>query len=780
MTSASQPPAAPHTNRLAAESSPYLLQHAHNPVDWYPWGPEAFAEAQRRQVPIFLSVGYSTCYWCHVMERESFEDEPTAALLNDLFVCIKVDREQHPAVDDIYMAAVQIATGRGGWPMSVFLTPPDADGANGLQPFYAGTYFPSEPRHGMPSFTDICRGVSEAWNERQPTARSYAVELTSALAERLASRGTPVAVGEAQVEMALLHLLQIHDQELGGFGNAPKFPQPAFLELLAEARQGDAFAEHHERLDQALQRTLDAMALGGIHDQIGGGFHRYSTDAKWLVPHFEKMLYDNGQLALLYADSVERTGDAYHARVLRRLCEYVEREMTHPGGGFYSAQDAEVNHHEGENYLWREAEVRRLLEPRDADLFLRAYGLDQGTNFQDPHDPDLPAANVLFLSKRPEQLAADLDMDPQVFQDRLDYMGMRLLEARDRRDQPLLDDKIIAEWNGFMIAGLARAGSVLGEDRFIENAQRAADFLFTHLSTDEGDLLRLWRDGGANQTGNLAPIYGGLGDHAALILGLIELYEATGDEGTLGRAVLLADQARQRFWDAKHGGYYDTVDRADLIVRARTTYDGAIPSGASLMLGNLIRLAQHTRSPEYLADARALLGSLSQAIEENPLATANSTRYLAQLLRTQPDLVKQASDPELAVNPISPVEVEVEPGAVTLGDGESATLTIRVTMAAGVHINASEPGDSALVPTEVQLVGGEGLTLNVTYPTPTLFGMEDDRINVYHDAAKIIVTLTRDGEIAGQPRLILTYQPCTERECLTPVHKVLDVEIGGE
>ncbi|MFG0253058.1 MAG: protein-disulfide reductase DsbD domain-containing protein, partial [Phycisphaerales bacterium JB038] len=429
-------------------------------------------------------------------------------------------------------------------------------------------------------------------------------------------------------------------------------------------------------------------------------------------------------------------------------------------------------------YLWREAEVRDLLEPRDADLFLRAYGLDQGTNFRDPHDPDFPPANVLFLSKRPEQLAADFDMDPQIFQERLEYCGMRLLSTRDRRDQPRLDDKIITEWNGLMIAGLARAGVVLGEDRYIQNAQRAADFLFEHLTTEEGDLLRIYRDSDDTQNGEAAPIRAGLGDHAALILGLLELYEATGAEATLGRAVLLADQARQRFWDGKHGGYYDTVDRADLIVRARTTYDGAIPSGASLMLGNLIRLAEHTRSPEHRQDARTLLGALSQAIEENPLATANSTRYLAQLLRTQPDLVKQASDPELAINPVAPVQIEVEPATIALAEGDSATLTIRLTMAAGVHINAADPGDPALVPTDVHLVGGEGLALHVEYPTPTRFGVEDAQLDVYQDAAQIIVTLTRAGAL-GQPRLILTYQPCTERECLTPVHKVLDVEIAG-
>ncbi|HEB60510.1 MAG TPA: thioredoxin domain-containing protein, partial [Phycisphaeraceae bacterium] len=475
-----------HTNKLIHETSPYLLQHAHNPVNWYPWGEEAFEEARRRQVPIFLSIGYSTCYWCHVMERESFENEEIARFLNENFVCIKVDREERPDIDDIYMAAVQILNGSGGWPMSVWLTPPDSEGKGGLKPIYAGTYFPGEPGRGMPSLVQVCQGVLDAWNNNNEAALQQADEITKRIRISLAGKtnGTPLDLSIA--EAGVNQLLSRYDKKRGGFGGAPKFPQPVFLELLIEAENSKVGQAQAEKIQEAVKHTLDGMALGGMYDQVGGGFHRYSTDAKWLVPHFEKMLYDNAQLAKIYAESAERTGDIFHARVARQTLDYVLREMTDPAGGFYSAQDAEVNSHEGENYLWNKKQIRDLLAPEDAEFIIHVFGLDQGTNFHDPHDTKQPASNVLFLSTRPEDVAKEMKINPDVFLKRLDYCRGKMLEARNKRDQPRRDDKVIAAWNGLMIRGLVAGGTVLKEERYIDAARKAADFIINNMIDSDG------------------------------------------------------------------------------------------------------------------------------------------------------------------------------------------------------------------------------------------------------------------------------------------------------
>ncbi|MEL6797226.1 MAG: thioredoxin domain-containing protein, partial [Planctomycetota bacterium] len=370
-----------HTNRLIHSTSPYLLQHAHNPVDWYPWGDEAFAAARQRGVPIFLSIGYSTCYWCHVMERESFESEATAAVMNERFVCVKLDREERPDVDDVYMTATQAMTGRGGWPMSVFLEP------ESLKPYYCGTYFPPTPRHGMPSFEQLLIGMSDAWAERSDDVVLQANRLGEAVAEQLVSRDQPVMIGAEQVQQAVGTLLKIADMQHGGFAGAPKFPQPAYIDFLLEVR--DASDEPtRQAIDRVVTLTLDQMIMGGIHDHVGGGFHRYSVDAFWTVPHFEKMLYDNGQLAATYARAARIYGNADYRRAATRTCDYIIREMTSPDGGFFSAQDAEVDSREGLNYLWTPDEVRAVLSAADADFAIERFGLDAGTNFQDPHHAD--------------------------------------------------------------------------------------------------------------------------------------------------------------------------------------------------------------------------------------------------------------------------------------------------------------------------------------------------------------------------------------------------------
>ncbi|MCA9283900.1 MAG: thioredoxin domain-containing protein, partial [Phycisphaerales bacterium] len=550
---------APHRNRLAHETSPYLLQHAGNPVDWYPWGDEAIETARRLDRPIFLSIGYSTCYWCHVMERESFEDEATAEILNGRCISIKVDREERPDVDEIYMTACQVFTqlteGRpsGGWPLSVFIDPFT------LQPFFVGTYFPPKPAYGRPSFTQVVKALSDAWQERRDEVKEQGQRLAELVAQQLAQPAAPRALGLHTVDEAVNTLMSAQDRTAGGFGGAPKFPQPAYLRLLVAA------GWERDAVRDAVRRAADGMATGGIHDQVGGGFHRYSVDAKWLVPHFEKMLYDNGQLASFYADLVVRTGDAYFARVLRDTLDWSLREMRSPEGGFHSAQDAEVDGREGANYVWTAEEVKSALDDAgQADLVALAFaalGLDSGPNFRDPHHPESGPVSVLFLSSRPERLATTLGLDEATLLARLDAVRATLLAVRNARPQPRMDDKILAGWNGLMIGGLADGGRALGEPRYVEAAAQAADFVLSALRADDGGLLRVHRAGASR-----IPAF--LEDYALLAEGLVALHRASGDQRWLDAARELTIEATRRFRnDAARGGYYDTPpDQADLFV----------------------------------------------------------------------------------------------------------------------------------------------------------------------------------------------------------------------
>ncbi|MEX0876305.1 MAG: thioredoxin domain-containing protein [Phycisphaerales bacterium] len=505
-----------HTNRPAAETSPYLLQHAHNPVDWYPWCDEAFAHAVKRGVPVFLSIGYSTCYWCHVMERESFENADIAAVMNERFVCIKVDREQRPDIDEIYMAATTTFTGSGGWPMSVFLDPATR------KPFYAGTYFPPEPAHGRPSFPDLLRGLSEAWKDRRDEAVEQSRRLAQAVAEQVSGSEEPAPVGEAQLSAATTALLTRLDKANGGFGHAPKFPQPVFLDFLLEMRPVTD-ATTTSAIDMAVRKTLDAMAIGGIHDQIGGGFHRYAVDEHWTVPHFEKMLYDNAQLASVYTRAADVYDDAYYARTAQRTLDYCLAEMTDPDEqgrtGFYSAQDAEVDGREGLNYLWIEAEFEDALggDPGLLELALDIYGLRQGSNFRDPHHPDDPKRSVLRLESRPDQLASRLKLTADELNTHIDTINARLMTARAARKQPGLDDKVIVSWNGMLIAALVGAGTRFDRDDYLAAAARATRFILDEMRSGDGQLLRTHRGGKAS-------IPGLLEDYAALIAALLRLH----------------------------------------------------------------------------------------------------------------------------------------------------------------------------------------------------------------------------------------------------------------
>ncbi len=770
-----------HTNRLAGETSPYLLQHAHNPVDWYPWGEEAFEAARTRGVPIFLSIGYSTCYWCHVMERESFENEAIAKLMNDNFVCIKVDREERPDVDEIYMAATVMMTGRGGWPMSCFLEPEQ------LRPFWCGTYFPPEPRPNLgniPSFPQVLEGISGAWQNQQPSIVEHAEQIAGAVREQLAQRRESVPVGPAQVERAVSTLLSTFDRAQGGFGSAPKFPQPVFLELLLAART-NADDATRMAIDEAVRTTLDRMAVGGMYDQIGGGFHRYSVDATWTVPHFEKMLYDQGQLASLYARAGETYDDDFYTRIARETCEYVVREMSSDQGGLLSAQDAEVDHREGLNYLWTPDQMRAVLAEDDAEFAIAAFGLDGGPNFQDPHHPEDPPRNVLRLSDRPERIAERFGVSPAAFHERLQTVSLVLYEARAKRKQPHTDDKILSGWNGLMIAGLANTGRVAQDPSLIEAANRAAAFVLGPLSNDEGELMRSWREGQSKTLGFLE-------DSAFVIRGLLALHEATGNSQHLDEAIRLLKQAGEAFGDAG-GGYFDTrAGQADLFVRTRSSHDGAVPSGASVMLNNLITLHMVTSEAAYLDAALASLRSLSPAIHENAIGTSNATRGLLRLLgldaaQDHPETFALASDQpaQNAVDPssppdpaFSPVEVFAETDRVQVGKDHPAEIQLMIRVADGFHILASNPGPGGedLIPTRVHVVGGTGINVYADYPQGEKYG-ENGELRVHHDRLELTVAVERAGEWSGRPLIAVTYQACTDTECMMPRTVELDVAI---
>ncbi len=576
-------------NRLIHEKSPYLLQHAHNPVDWYAWGKEAFAAARERDLPIFLSIGYSTCHWCHVMERESFENEAVAKVLNENFIPVKVDREERPDLDRVYMLFVQSSTGSGGWPMSVWLTP---DG----RPFFGGTYFPPESAFGRPGFGDLLEHLARAWREERER-----IEHNSTLAvEQLRSiSGLEQAAGRAGQEAldgTYQEFRRSFDARRGGFGFAPKFPRPSVLNFLV--RYAD-FAHQEDARAMALM-TLDAMARGGMHDHLGGGFHRYSVDERWFVPHFEKMLYDQAQLAVSYLEAFQLTRQPRFAEVARGIFEYVLRDLTHPEGGFYSAEDADSaadpgkpqEKSEGAFYLWTHAELVNILDREDAEIFARRFGVAENGNVdRDPHG-EFRGKNILYQAR-----------DPQPGEEeRLARSAAKLLAIRCRRPRPHLDDKVLAGWNGLMISAFAKGAQILQEPRYAQAARAAQRFLWSRLwRASEETLLRRFRDGEA-------AIEGFLDDYAYLINGLIDLYETQFNAADLVWAEKLAGHAIERFEDQQTGGFFSTqAGQDDLVLRLKDDYDGAEPSGNSMLAIALLRLARMRSRGDFRRSAERTL-----------------------------------------------------------------------------------------------------------------------------------------------------------------------------
>jgi uncharacterized protein YyaL (SSP411 family) len=622
-SSSSEPPAGtPHKkNRLASETSPYLLQHATNPVDWHPWGPVALARAKSEDKPIFLSIGYSACHWCHVMERESFENPEIAALMNEHFINIKVDREERPDLDQIYMSAIMAMTGHGGWPMSVFLTPD-------LKPFYGGTYFPPTDSRGMAGFPRVLSSVHQAWRDRRDEIIDSAAQMT----EQLRSFGTsPKAIGALEIKLldqAARMLMRGFDPLHGGFGHAPKFPHPMDLKVLLRhhARTGDSQALH------VVQHTLDKMARGGIYDHLGGGFARYSTDDRWLVPHFEKMLYDNALLASTYLEAYQATHDADFGRVASETMDYILRRMTDPQGPFYSTEDADSESVEGKYYVWSAAEVSDVLGTDQAKTFCYVYDVTEQGNWEDH--------NILNLPRTLNQAAKLMGRDEDQLRDELAASRRKLLDVREGRVPPAKDTKVLVSWNGLMIAALAEGARILKDERYLTAAERAAEFILERMRRDDGRLLHTYKD-------NQAKLDAYLDDYADLIDGLARLYEATGSptwiESALGLARIMIDE----FADAVQGGFFFTGNRHEaLIARQKDIHDNATPSGNGMAATALVRLGALTGREDLTQHGRMALESIQHVLETQPAAGGQSLIALDFLLGSVRELaVIAGTDP---------------------------------------------------------------------------------------------------------------------------------------
>lgn len=584
-----------HTNRLAREQSPYLLQHQHNPVDWFAWGEEAFSKARREGKPIFLSIGYSTCHWCHVMERESFEDERVAAFLNAHFVSIKVDREERPDVDKIYMTAVQTLSGQGGWPLNAFLT-------TDLKPFFGGTYFPPRSTKRQPGFLDLLEGLANLWREKRDEIAKSSNDFHKRLIEiSERSNENEVALSHVILKKAAATFCREYDSMDGGFGRAPKFPRPSFPAFLLQYGMRNGKREMVEKVLHTCRR----MALGGIYDQLGGGFARYSVDSKWLVPHFEKMLYDNAQLIILYIDAFLVSGESFFARIAKETIDYIARDMTHSAGGFFSAEDADSEGKEGKFYCWTKSELEEILEPDELALVLCHFGITASGNFLDHSDPKaLVGQNVLSIAN--DILSSEKDL--------FEKAKAKMFSVRSKRVRPHRDDKILVSWNGLMIAALARAFGVLRRKKDLDAARRCCDFLWQNLWDEaRGCLFHRWREG-QHDAVQLFQAY------AFFLFGLVELYQVTLMPIYLSRSILIADAMIARFYDAHSGGFWQSEKAADLILQLKEDYDGAEPSGNSVAMLTLQKLATICDRSDYDQVVKHCFKTFSERMDQLPQA----------------------------------------------------------------------------------------------------------------------------------------------------------------
>jgi len=765
-------------NRLVNETSPYLLQHAYNPVDWYPWGEEAFEKARREDKPLFLSVGYSTCYWCHVMEKESFEDEEVAERLNKHFVPIKVDREQRPDIDEQYMIATQLLTGRGGWPNSVWLTP---DG----RPWMAGTYFPKD------RFMAVLQQLAIAWETRRDEVERNADRLAEAIAQigagEAASAEAAASLSPALVEDATKGFLERFDETNAGFGGPPKFPPHGILDFLMERYRttGD-----EATLKPAL-RTLDAMWLGGIRDHVGGGFHRYSTDHKWLLPHFEKMLYDNAQLLRAYAEAYALTGEARYREAVEDVYRWIEREMTDPEGGFYSALDSGEVGAEGAYYVWTVEQLEAALGEDDAALFADVYQFEERGNFEEESTGERTGANIPHLPAPVEEIARQRGADPETFKARLNALRERLLEARQKRPPPHKDNKVLASWNGLMIEALAYAGRTLEEPRYVASARRAAAFVLDSMRTEDGSLLRSFRDGQAVQ-----PAF--LDDHAYLAKALLELDRAD-DEGErrwLREAQALADRLLASFEDKQNGGFYLVPEERDpLLVRSKALQGGGnLPSPNGVAIQTLLQLSERLEEEKYAEAAGRAVEGLAALAGASPFSQEHvllaASQWLQRQGANQPAAVAEASRPaESAADApqtsrrFQAASLEARADRPSARPGETVEVAVEIAIDDGWHLYGENPDIDFLQAATVSPAPGPGVEpAGVEAPEPKRQRdpFLEKTVNTYEGRIRFTAAFRVAADAApgrGSLGLEVALQACDDKRCLQPEKATLSLPI---
>ncbi len=747
-----------HTNRLAKESSPYLLQHAHNPVDWYPWGSEAFAKAKQEDKPVFLSVGYAACHWCHVMERESFESGEIAKILNDGFVSIKVDREERPDIDDLYMTAVQMINRNGGWPMSVFLTP---DG----KPFYGATYFPPD------AFKSLLGKVREAWTTKRKDVATSADKIAAAVKEQVESGAPPRMPDRSLLKEAVAELKSQYDSANGGFGHAPKFPPHNALPLLFYAADHD---KNQDALGLALG-TLDKMASGGIRDHLGGGFHRYSTDSIWLLPHFEKMLYDNALLARAYTEAYRITRKPIYREVAEQTLNWAIREMRGPEGLFYSSLDADSDGEEGKFYTWRKADVIQALGAKGGATFCRIYGIEDGGNYAEQSTGRKTGRNVLHLREPIAEVTRILN----VTSDRLSAMRAALRSIRSKRVRPGLDDKRLAGWNGLMIGALARAAAVFQTPKYGTVARETAVAVKTRLMPG-GILQRRWRQSQSGSAGTTGPA-GYLEDYAYLIDGLLEMPDR---DGCADLARSLADQMIQRFHDP-NGGFFDSsVDHGQLFARGKNCYDRALPNANAVAARALLKLAQVTGKREYREQAMSTLRSFGGQAARAP--SGAQAMVLASVLYLDSEPNQAGTKKTLTARPVPGLStgasravkgsglLQVKARALPVVAGDKGGLVLMLTVAKGWHINSNKPLDESLIPTRVEVeTSGTVIVHDAIYPPATKIrlGFSKTPVSVYQGTVTIRVPLeVPKTTVPGAHPLTarIRFQACNDKSCQAP------------
>lgn len=757
-----------YTNALINETSPYLLQHAHNPVDWHPWGEEAFAKAKRENKPIFLSVGYSTCYWCHVMEVESFEDEEVAKVINEHFIAIKVDREERPDIDEQYMIVTQLLTQRGGWPNSVWLTP---DG----KPWMAGTYFPKQ------RFIAVLNQLHQFWVTRNADVLKQADSLAQA-SEQVAEPqfGTDIDLSPELVSQAIAPLIARFDPKHGGFGTAPKFPPHGTLQLLLERyRQTD-----DDKLLPLITRTLDAMWLGGIHDHIGGGFHRYATDGEWLLPHFEKMLYDNAQLMRSYADAFDITGDSRYQDAVADIYQWIIREMTSPDGAFYSALDSGEVGKEGEAYVWSMKQLHEALPADEAKRFADIYQFEATGNFKEEASGQRNEGNIPHLSAMLDDVAAERDQDADDLKKQLAKMRAKLLAYRKTWPQPHKDDKVLTSWNGLMIGSLAHAGRLLESPVYVEAAKRAADFVLTRMVRD-GQLLRSYRDGKAKLPGYLD-------DYAYFTQGLVELYRATDDSRWLEMSQRFADQMIEGFEDRDGGGFYFTGSQhEELLVRSKHLGGGGnIPNPNGVAAQVLVDLTQLTGEPRYRDAAARALDSLAAMMAQQPSASEDLLIATLRYFETEnadPNKVASAnvgnSNENELDRKVGPVQIRVEASSEKVSPGQEFKLTVSLIIDTGWHLYGKNPDTDFVKPSSILVEPNDAFT----YGEIDVPAGKDERdpvlaqtLNLYDGKVKFTMPATVRNDIEPGLRklsIAVTTQACDDRRCLPPTVTKFQVPI---